>query len=107
MNVGGDWLHAEVHSPEAWRRRKKLDAHALSLRAQITQVDDPAFQFLLRLRVGNHQHFAVVHFMLQQQQAAKTVDNQGFAGLAELLSVVGTALRLYAHFVKDSRASPG
>src|SRR5437763_8461406 len=107
MNVVGGGLRAEVYSPEARRRRKKLDPHPLALSPQISQIDDSAFQFFLGLRVRNYQHFAVVHFMLQQQEATKAVDDHGFACLAELLSVVAAALRLNAHLVKDSRTSPG
>ncbi len=35
------------------------------------------------------------------------VDDHSFARLVELLSVVRAALRLYAHLMKDARASPG
>jgi hypothetical protein len=36
-----------------------------------------------------------------------TVDDHSFAILAELFAVMGPALRLHAHLMKDAGASPG
>jgi hypothetical protein len=92
--------------PEAWRRRQELNSHALALIAQFAQIHDPAFHLFLRLRVRNHEQFAVIHFVLQHQQAAMRAHHQCFARFLELFPVMLASLRAYFQFSKDSCAAP-
>jgi hypothetical protein len=88
------------------RRGEKFDPHALPLLPGISQVDDPAFQLFLRLRVADNQHLPILHFMLQEQQTAVGIHDHGFAGLPEFAAIMAASLRLYAHLVKGPRAAP-
>jgi hypothetical protein len=88
------------------RWRQKFNPHALPLLPWIALVDDPAFQLFLRLRVADHQHLPILHFMLQQQQTAVRIDDHGFASLAEFAAILAASLRLHTHPVKHPRAAP-
>jgi hypothetical protein len=87
-------------------RGQKLDSHPLSLIAQISQIHDPAFHFFLRIRIRDHQQFAVVHFVLHHQQPAVHAHHQRFAYFAEFFAAVSSPVRLHLHFAKHSRAAP-
>jgi len=88
------------------RRRKKFDAHALAFIPDVAQIDHAAFLFFLRERIGQFEHFAVVHLVLQEQQAAVRVHHERFARFLELFPVVRPPLHLDSHTVKNSSAAP-
>jgi hypothetical protein len=88
------------------RRGEKFDSHALPFLPWIAQVDDPAFQLFLRLRVADDQHLPILDFMLQEQQTAVGIDDYRFADLAEFAAIMAASLRLHAYFMKNPRAAP-
>ena len=47
------------------------------------QVNDPAFLFFLRFRVHQNQHFAVIDFMAEVEQAAMGTHHQRLADFAK------------------------
>src|SRR5712692_666380 len=96
----------QLQPPEVRRRREKLHSHALPLVVGFTQIDDPAFQLFLCLRITQRQQLAVVHFVFEQQKPAVSAHQYGMASLAEFLPVVGASLRLHAHLMENSRTPP-
>ena len=88
-------------------RRKKLNPHPLPVVPYLAYKHHPTFQFFLGDRVFQHNHLAVIHFILQQDQAAVRIDHHGIARFLEFLAIVRAALRLDANLVKNSCAAPG
>jgi hypothetical protein len=86
-------------------RGEEFDADALAAIAGFAEIDDAAFLLFLRFGVGEDQHFTVVNFVLEHEQAAMGVDDHGFADFLELLAVVAAARGLDAHLVKDAGAA--
>jgi hypothetical protein len=105
VSEGASGRAFEFNAPEVRRGRKKFDANALAAIAGLTQKNDTTFQFFLRSRVLQNQHFAIFYFVFEQQKAAVRVDHDGFASLAELLAVVILSGRLYRHAAEDAGAA--
>lgn len=88
------------------RRSKKLHTDALALFAGLALIDDSALLLFQRFGIRQHEHFAVVDFVLHQEQATMRADHHGFARLVEFFSIVRAALGLQPHFVKCAAAAP-
>jgi hypothetical protein len=86
-------------------RGEELNADAYATRADITEENDAAFLFFLGFGMDEDEHCAMVHFMLEHQQAAVLVDHQGFANFAEFAALVAATLSLKAHFVELALAA--
>ena len=95
----------EFEAPKVGGRGEEFDADALAAIVGFTKIDDAAFLLFLRFRVGQHNHFAVIDFVLELEKAAVGVDDDGLANFLELASVVGAACRLHAHPVEDASAA--
>ena len=95
----------KINAPEVWRRRQKLHPDANALRPALPGEHDPALQLFLRFRIHQHQHFIVINFMPQHQQAPVGVDYKGFAHLAKLLPRMAAPEGLQFHPVKNALAA--
>lgn len=73
--------------------------------ARFAKENDAAFLLFLRSRIFQDDHFAVFDFVLEQQQPAVCVDDDGFAGFAKLFAVVVFSGCLDGHAAKDACAS--
>lgn len=96
----------KINAPEVRRGRQKLHPNPDPFCPALPGKYDPALLLFLSLRVNQHQHFVVIHFVLQHQQAAVRVHHQCLAHLAELLAGVAAAEGLQLHAVKDALAAP-
>ena len=101
----GSSLLFQFQAPEVRRRRQELNSHPLASLDRIAQINYPAFLFFLRLRIGQNEHYAVVHLMLQHEQAAVGIYDHGFAELAELLPVMSAPLCLHPDPVEYAAAA--
>src|SRR5215468_4617010 len=95
----------EFETPEVRRWGEELDADPLAAIRGLTKIDDAALLLFLRFRMGEHEHFTVIDFVLEHQQAAVRVDHDGLADFLELAAIVSAAGRLHAHPVKDASAA--
>jgi len=86
-------------------RRQKLNAYASPAVSGFAQIDNPAFLLFLGLRVNQHQHFAVVDFVAQIQQAAVSADHQGLTDFAKLAAFMAATEGLQAHLMEDTLAA--
>src|SRR5712691_538608 len=77
----------EIHAPEARRGREELDADALAFFIGLAQKDDAALLLFLREGIGEDDQQAVLERLVQINQRAVGVNDNGFAGLAELAAV--------------------
>ena len=84
---------------------EELDTYALAAIGRLTEIDDATLLLFLGFRVGEHQHFAVIDFVLEHQQSAVRVDHDGLADLFKLAAIVSAAGCLEAHPVKYASAA--
>lgn len=84
---GGPIGLSELHAPETRRRGEELEADALSLLRGIAQINDAALLLFLGEGVDQHDHRAVFDRLVQIEQPAVRVNDNGFANLAEFPAV--------------------
>ena len=83
------------------RGGKELDADALAFVGGIAEKHDAAFLLFLREGIGEDEHGVHVERLVQVDQAAVRIDDDGFAGFAEA-AVVGILSRSdHAHPHED------
>ncbi len=95
----------KIDAPEVRCRRQKLHAHSGSFAASFSQVNNPAFLLFLRFRIHQNQHFAIIDFVAEVEQAPVGTHHQRFANFPKLTSLVAASLGLQPHFVKDALAA--
>jgi len=95
----------EFEAPEARSGGEKFDADALAAIAGFTEINDAAFLLFVSFGVGEDNHFAVVDLMLEHEQAAVGVDDDGLANFLKFLAIVSAARGLHAHLVEDASAA--
>jgi hypothetical protein len=95
----------KINAPEMGGGGQELYPNTDPLRSALSSEYDPAFLFFLCFWIYQHQHLVVVYFMLQYQQPAVGIYDQGFADLAKLLARVAAAEGLQLHPVKDALAA--
>jgi hypothetical protein len=96
----------KINAPEVRRGSQKFHSDANALCTALPGKHNAALLLFLRLRIHQDQHFIIIHFMLQHQQAPVGVHHQGFTHLPKLLPCVAPAERLQLHSVKDALAAP-
>ncbi len=94
----------KLDAPEPGSWRKKLDTDPLSGILQFTDENNAAFQLLLRQKILQDNHHAILDFVAHVQQPAVGIYHHCLANLAKLSPVVAPPLGLYAHFVKNTLA---
>ena len=104
LGCGGRFAY-EFQSPESRRWGQKLNTHSLAPITGIPQENHSAFLLFQSFRVGQHQHFPVVNFMLQEQQPAVGVDHYGLAIFAKLATVMAASFGLHLHLVEHPAAA--
>src|SRR5215469_1064235 len=57
----------KLQAPKSRRRAQELHADTLALIAGIPEIHDPALQFLFGVRIGQHQHLALIDFVLEEE----------------------------------------
>jgi hypothetical protein len=95
----------EIDSPEMRGGGKEFDAYACAAITGVAQVDDAAFLFFLSFGVDQDEHFAVIDFVAEVEQATVGADDQGFADFAKFAAFMIAAEGLQAHLVKDTLAA--
>jgi signal transduction protein with GAF and PtsI domain len=95
----------EFQAPKVRRWSEKLHANALPSFARLALVYDTALLFFQGLWVRQDEHLAVVDLVLQQQQAAMRIHDDGFTSFFEFLAIVRAALRLQANLVEGASAA--
>lgn len=65
------------------RGSQELEADALAFAGIITEINDTAFLLLLREGIGDELHGAHIESLGGIEKTAVSIDDDGFAGLAE------------------------
>jgi hypothetical protein len=91
---------AEIDAPEVRRGGEKLDADADAALAGVAQINDAAFLFFLGFWADQDEDFALYDFVAQDQQAAMSADDHGFADFAELAAFLAASEGLQLGLVK-------
>ena len=87
--------------------RQKFHADSLPAISRFSHENHAAFLFFQRLRMNQHQHLAIIHFIAQHQQSAMRVHHLRFAHFAKFPAIVAAPNSLQPHPVKDALASAG
>ena len=87
------------------RGRKKLDAHTLALLGRITKIDDATFLFFFRDRIGEGNLGPHLQRLIQIEQPAVGVDDDGLTVLAELAPLHIPAAGVHGNAREDAGAA--
>lgn len=95
----------ELDAPEVWSGRQKFEAYTLAFAGIVAQVDDAALLFFLGGRIRDRQDAAHFERLIEIDESAMRVDDDGFADGAETLGVAILAGHNDADATKDSRTA--
>ena len=97
----------EFDAPEVGTGGQEFDADALAFLTDFTEIDDTNFLFFLCGGTVENQHGAILDRLIEIEQAAVSVNDDGLTGLAELASVGIFTGNPHADAHEDSRAAAG
>jgi hypothetical protein len=77
----------EIETPKVWGGSKKLNPNALAALAGFADKNDAALLLVLRKRILDDNHVALIYFVLEVHQAAVDAYYLGLANLAEFAAL--------------------
>jgi hypothetical protein len=95
----------KLQPPKSRRRCQKLNSNPLPIVPGFAQKHHAALLLIIRVRIRQYDHLALIDFVLQQQQSAVRIDHQRLAHFAKFSSIVAAAGRLDSHLVKHAPAA--
>ena len=89
------------------RRGEELDADALTFLTDFADIDDADFLLFLGGRAAEDEHGVVLDWLVEIEQAAVSVEDNGLASLAKLAAIGVFARDPDVDAQEDSRAASG